>query len=189
MRIGENNFIARLKAKDEKALDYVIDAYGWLVKTIVRKHLYTLENIQDECINDILLAIWNNINSFNQEKSSFKNWLGAVAKYKCIDYKRRYLKNLDCENIDDMNLESTANVEKEIIKNDIKQDIEGLLNSLKCNDKELFVKHYVEQKGIREIAEETGVKPSAIYNRLSRGRSKLRSVFSKGLLNFRGEKL
>ncbi|KAJ53721.1 RNA polymerase sigma-70 factor [Clostridium tetanomorphum DSM 665] len=43
MKINEENFIRYLKKKNEKALDYIIDVYGGLIKSIVKKHLYNLE--------------------------------------------------------------------------------------------------------------------------------------------------
>ncbi|EHI99351.1 RNA polymerase sigma-70 factor [Clostridium sp. DL-VIII] len=52
MKIGEGNFVKQLRKKNEKALDYVIDNYGWIIKSIVKKHLYNLSNAQ---IKDIIL--------------------------------------------------------------------------------------------------------------------------------------
>ena len=66
MKIDEENLIIQLRKKNEKALDYVIDNYGWVIKSIVFKHLYNLKSVQDECINDVLLGIWNNIGSFDE---------------------------------------------------------------------------------------------------------------------------
>ena len=63
-----------------------------------------MQGVQDECINDVLLAIWNNINSFDEERSTFKNWIMGIARFKSIDYKRKYLKHLEYENIDNVNL-------------------------------------------------------------------------------------
>nr|WP_160688250.1 DNA replication protein [Clostridium sp. C2-6-12] len=42
MKINEENFIQQLRKKNEKALDYVIDNYEWIIKYIVRKHLYKI---------------------------------------------------------------------------------------------------------------------------------------------------
>ena len=176
MKINEDNFMKQLKMKDEKALDYVIDTYGGLIKSIVKKHLYNLEQLQDEAINDILLAVWYHIDSFNVEKSSFQNWLGAVSKYKCVDCKRKYLKPLETENIDDLRIESTFSVEKEIIKKSLSEDIESLLNNLNSKDREIFLKYYVEEMDINILSQEMDIKTSVIYNRLSRGRSKLRNI-------------
>lgn len=39
MKINEENFLDQLKKKNEKALDYVIDTYGWIIKSVIKKHL------------------------------------------------------------------------------------------------------------------------------------------------------
>ena len=39
MKIDELNYIDQLRMKNEKALEYVIDNYGWILKTVVKKHL------------------------------------------------------------------------------------------------------------------------------------------------------
>lgn len=46
---------------------------------------------EEECISDVLFSIWENIEAFNYRESSFKNWICAIAKYKAIDYKSKYL--------------------------------------------------------------------------------------------------
>ena len=88
MKINEENFIIQLRRKNERAMDYVIDTYGYIIKSVVKKHLYNLASVQEECVNDVLLAIWNNINSFDEERSSFKNWIIGISQFKSIDYKR-----------------------------------------------------------------------------------------------------
>ena len=82
MKINEENFIIQLRKRNENALDYVIDNYGWIIKSIVKKHLYNLQSVQDECINDVLMGIWNNITTFDENKSEFKNWVAGIAKFK-----------------------------------------------------------------------------------------------------------
>ena len=43
----------------------------------------------DECVDDILLIVWYNINSYDENRGKFRNWLISVAKFKAIDYKRK----------------------------------------------------------------------------------------------------
>ncbi|AIY78657.1 sigma-70 family RNA polymerase sigma factor [Clostridium botulinum] len=184
MKIEEGNFIFELRKKNEKALDYVIDNYGWIIKSIVKKHLYNLQSIQDECINDILLGIWNNIESFDESKGDFKNWVAGISKFKCIDYKRKYLKGLEYENIDDLNISTPDNVHEEIVKSELESDIEDILSCLKEKDRELFYKLYIEEKEVSDITKEMGIKRETVYNRLSRGKKKIQKIFK--ILESRG---
>lgn len=176
MKINEENFIIQLRKRNEKALDYVIDNYGWIIKSIVKKHLYNLQSVQDECINDVLIGIWNNIDTFDENKSEFKNWVAGIAKFKSIDYKRKYLKGLEYENIDDLNISVSESTYK-ILENELSLEVEEMLNCLNEKDRDLFYKLYVEEIEVNKISEETGMKRDAIYNRVSRAKKKIRDIF------------
>lgn len=178
MLITENNFVLQMKNRNEKALEYVLNNYGWIIKTVVKKHLYNLENYQEECINDILLGIWNNIYSFDESKNTFKNWIAGISKYKSIDYKRKYLKYLEQQSLSSFELTMEDNSLSELTKKELNEDLDELLNCLKSEDKELFLKLYVEEEGIDLVSKETGLKKDIIYNRLSRCKRKIRKIFN-----------
>lgn len=177
MKIDEENLVRCLKKKNEKALDYVIDQYGGLIKSIVVKHLYSLQSQQEECINDVLLSIWNGIGSFDENRNTFKNWVAAISKYKCIDYKRKYMKLLLEQGLEENEVIETLGIEEEVLKDELSHEVESLLRCLKVEDRKLFLGHYIEDRTVEDLAQEMGVKSSAVYNRLSRGRKKLKSIW------------
>ena len=80
MKINENNFLIELKKKNPKALEYTISIYANLVFKVVINILGTtnMESAK-ECVNDVYLLIWDKINLYNPEKSSFKNELNEKA--------------------------------------------------------------------------------------------------------------
>lgn len=176
MRITEKNFIILLRDKNEKALDYVIDNYGWVVKAIVQKQLYNMKSVQEDCINDIFMAIWSNIDKFDETRSGFKNWIIGISKFKSIDLKRKFLRELAYESIDDLELSTPDNTISEIIKDELDFEIERLLNCLKEDDKELFIKLYVKEIDIVDIVKDMGLKRENIYNRVSKGKKKIKRL-------------
>lgn len=178
MRINEKNFIKYLNQKNEKALDYVVDNYGGLIKSIVNKHLYNLSDYHDECINDILLAIWSGIDKYDETKGEFKSWLAAVSRYKCIAYQRKYLNiALRQEDIGNIEFKGEDNIQEGLEKKDLKNEIDSLLSALKPKDKEIFIRYYINEEKIRDIADNYSVKEDVIYNRISRGKKKIKSIF------------
>jgi RNA polymerase sigma-70 factor (ECF subfamily) len=187
MGINEKNVVSQIKMKNENALDFILSQYGGLIKSIIGKHLYNMEQLNEECMDDVLLSVWNNIDKFHEEKNSLKNWLAAITKYKCIDYKRKYLKYTRHENIDEM--EADLFSEDRFMENEISLELQSLLKNLKKEDQELFIKHYIDEQDIGTIARETEVKSSVIYNRLSRGKKRLRILAAKNgeKLNFNNE--
>ncbi|MBS5883828.1 MAG: sigma-70 family RNA polymerase sigma factor [Clostridium sp.] len=178
MRINEENFIMHLLNKNEKALDYLIDVYGGLIKSIVNKHLYSLNDYKDECVNDILLAVWNGVDKYDESKGDFKNWLAAVCKYKCIYYKRKYLNiSIIEENIDSIEVKAEDNIEKKMKREELKNEIESLLSALKPRDRDIFISYYINEEKIQDIARNNSVKEEVIYNRISRGKKKIKAIF------------
>lgn len=164
-----------IKNKKEEGLRLLIDNYGDYINTIVKNNLKELSYHHDECINDILLAIWKNIHSFDSKKNTLRNWIGVISKYKTIDYKRKYLK----QNIDEGLNNEILVIDKNLLKIEIEEEIEGLLSCLKPKDKKVFQEYYIEELDIDTIAENLQTKPFNIYSRLSRGKKKLREIYIK----------
>ena len=79
----------RRKRKKE-ALYYVIDHYGWVMKTVVKRQMGTLPHLWDDCMNDTLLAVWDHIDSFDPKRSTFQNWLASVCRFKALTYVHRW---------------------------------------------------------------------------------------------------
>lgn len=177
MKIDNENYIVELKRHNEKALAYIIDVYGGFIKSIVRKHLYALPQYQEECMSDIFLKIWNNIQYYDGMKNSFQNWIAGVAKYRSIDYLRKYRKELDQESIDNVILTDRTEVSQMLEENEISEELEQMLSCLNPRDRELFCRLYIEEQSISQVSREMNMKESAVYNHVSRGKRKIRNLY------------
>lgn len=174
--MNDEELVYGIKRKNEFALNALVDQYGGLIKSIVSYHIS--DTYRDECINDTLFSIWNNISKFNPRKNSLKNWIGAICKYKCVDYKRKYYKEIFAK-IDET-IPSSLTAESSILKQEIEDEINELLSSLPKRDREIFYRRYIDNETISEIANDMNISSSALYNRLSRGRRKLRKNTLRG---------
>lgn len=174
--IDENNFIDKLKKKNPKALEFVIDMYSNLVYKVaysILGHQFEKESLE-ECTSDVFMAVWNNIEMFHSDKGKFKSWLIAVTRYKAIDYKRKLNKEDNLQYSDELNGENKYNTEKIIIFQENKKEILHAIGKLNDVDRKIFIKKYLLGESIQSIAVELGVNRSVIDNRLSRGRRVLR---------------
>lgn len=180
MRIDDSNFIDQIKKKNSKALEFIVNTYGNLVYKVAYSVLYRGNDISciEECVNDVFLCLWNNIDSFDQSKGNFKNWLIAVTKYKAIDYKRKICRQANPECIDDYSLADDENTEKIIIEKENREELLALINSMDPVDREIFIRRYFLDEEISNIADKLSIRRSAVDNRLSRGRKSLKKKFS-----------
>jgi RNA polymerase sigma-70 factor (ECF subfamily) len=177
VKISEDNLVVELKKRNPKALDYVVDNYGGLIKAIVKKTLYKFEGsgCVEECMNDVFLAVWDNIDKFYKE-NSFKSWVAAIAKYKSIDYQRKLIKELHNEDIDALALKDESALDSEILAKENREEMINLLSNLKQEDKEIFMRRYFQEQSTEDIGKHMGINREAVNNRLSRGRKKLKSI-------------
>ncbi len=164
--------IKYIKNKKEVGMEMLIDNYRGIVTAVVRKHLGVLINYEEECVSDVFLSVWDNIKSFDKNKNLLKNWICAIAKYKAIDYKRKYLSKI--ETVDLSN--DIYYVDTELIKLEVEEEVKDILSHLSERDRDLFIRHYIEGEDLERIALKNNTKVSNLYNRLSRGRRKIREL-------------
>lgn len=170
----ERAIVRRLRKRDEKALRELIDLHGGLLTAIVDRHLPGSPQDREECLDDALLAIWHNIESFDDERNSFKQWCAAVAKYRAIDYARRIVKERQRRSTDELDTERLPGSETGFFTH--VADADDVLSHLPESERRLFEQYYIEGIPVRELAEARQVQESWIHNKLSRGRQKLKKI-------------
>ena len=177
--ITEKNFIIRLKKKKEDAMAYVIDEYLGLIKGIVVNKLGSQDDkgLIDECINDVLLNIWENASQFKGDQKDFRKWLSVVAKYTAVDYFRKRVRVENKEQLTESFSETRVLSNDMLYEIILKEDSEELLSLLDClskDDREIFImKYFLDMQNV-EIAEKLSMTKAAIDNRIYRGKQLLR---------------
>lgn len=176
MKITEQNVVQQLKKKNEKALEFVISEYGWMIKTITKKQLRQLPNMQEECMDDVLLAVWDNIDSYDKERSTLKNWIAGISRYKAIDCKRKQLRYVKEESLEFAD-EIEDLISTDILEQEISEEVDEILSFLNENDQLLFKRLFVNDESIEFVATSMGVEKSVLYNRVSRGKKKIQKRY------------
>lgn len=134
MNINEQNFIKEIRKRNTRALDYIVDNYSNLVFKIVVSVLNSSFYFQhvEECANDVFWSVWNNIDSFDEDKGEFKHWIAAISKYKAIDYKRKLFKESIVEDIDDYyNLCDEISTENTVLSKENRKEVLNAINNIK----------------------------------------------------------
>lgn len=169
MKITEKNYIQELQRKNEDALEFVVKNYGGLLKAVINRILYNFHEDAEECLYDVILKIWNNIDSYNESKK-FESWIAAIAQYSALN-RLRVLKRL----------EPLADIAELPIAD--KNDLTGnesfdnffseLISCLSEEDKIIFTKIFWYGDSIEETAKELGKTRNTLYKRISRGKQKI----------------
>lgn len=178
MKVDETNLIDELKRKNPKALDYLVDRYSNLIFKAAYSVLNSKE-LSEECVNEVLLKIWESINSFNRDKSKFTTWIIIITKYTSIDYIRKEKKHSNVISIDDAELNINDDVDEEITSKELREKLLCEIKKMDNENKEIFIRRLFLREPIKEIGERLGITESAVSNRLLRGKKKLMRIFKE----------
>lgn len=172
---NSQNFIKRMQRGREDALEWAYDRYVPFVKSIVYNVLIKFNDsgAVEECINDVFVSAWNNCSKFSGDESKFKNWIGAIAKFKAIDYYRNLSKKTEDE-LNDDEISKEDSLEDEIINSENKREIIELLNNLEEVDRKIFIMKYFLGMSAEEIGRKLKITKMAVNGRLYRNKRKLK---------------
>lgn len=171
--------VKQLIQKNEEGLENLIDKYAPLLKSVIQKQLYGLPAYQEECLSDVLLAIWNHAAQYDAEKSSLKNWICAIARYRSINYLKKYRNELN-----QLQWEEKQTNEKYVEDQPFEQELwefqlEKLLAPLSQKDQQLFKDIFSTTFTTEEVATKHRLTKGALYSRVSRGKRKIRDFFNR----------
>ena len=167
MTIDEKNLIKGLKRRDELSLKAFIHSYGGLMKSVIYPYFPNSPEDREEVLNDAILKVWQNIDAYNQAKSEFKNWCAAVAKYRAIDYYRRYHK----EGFHEL-FEEAHHIVETTTDQLAKERLENFLAGLGTTDRMILTALYIEGEKTKTLAQKLSLTENAIYKRVQKARQK-----------------
>lgn len=183
MEINADNLIDELINKNPKTLEYIIEEYSKIVYTFVYRIIGNTGSKEDieECVSDVFVEVWNNVNDFDSTRGSFKTWILIKAKYKALDYRRKLKKIIDFNeyNKDIDKIRSIENIEDIIVNKEKYEVVLQALNELNEIDKEIFIRRYFLYEKIEDMTKKLHLSREAIDNRLYRGRKKLKESLNE----------
>lgn len=172
--VNRKNFIDKLKKKNEKALEYIIREYGGYVKAAIYHNLSELPEDMEECMDDVFLDVWEHVDRYDASKGSFKNWIISIARFRSIDYLRRYRRKCMEEDISNYENELEQKEVIDTLNHEISEETERLLSGLKDDDRNILLQYYIDELDVNTIAKMNGLSISAIYSKVSRAKKKVR---------------
>ncbi|MHC5216275.1 sigma-70 family RNA polymerase sigma factor [Enterococcus sp. LJL128] len=164
-----------IKDQNFKGLELLIDHLG---KDILKTIYSILDRPEErdyrrEAENEVFYKLWKKMNHYNATKSSLKTWVLTITKNTCIDKKRSLVKMKNLLPIEDAANLGTCDAYFE------KEHFLELVAQLKKEDQLIFLKYYYYQQTPQEIAASLGLTADQVYNHLSRGRKKLKSILKQ----------
>jgi RNA polymerase sigma factor (sigma-70 family) len=183
-----------LVAREARALEALIRRYSREMSYFIRIVLEGVGTLQDaeECANDLFIAAWREIDSYDPARASLRTWLTMRAKYIALDKRRQVQRrhagviSLDGERKKSSGESNGSEVpalylsdnsmEGLVEQQERREELDRALNELNALDRRLVLMRYFQLTPTEQICAETGLTRQAIDTRLWRARKALRDT-------------
>ena len=168
--------------RSEQAISELSTKYGKLAQVICTNILKNGSDAE-ECVNDSLFTTWNSIPPM--KPTSLRAFFLNVVRNKALDryrFKNAARRNSNYEvAIDELEicLSSGSTPVEECEAEVLADAINRFLGTLRKKDRQMFVSRYYLSDSVQMIAENMGIKESAVSVHLFRTREKLRKFLRK----------
>lgn len=177
----EKEVIEKVLSGDIDSFRLIVDQYKGLIFSIclnMTRDQYEAENL----VQDVFIKAYHSLSTYKHR--GFKTWISKIAVNKCLDYKRRiarqYEKPVPTHELNKYNSIHGPPVEELLIVQEEKNTVRKLCNSLPDIYRVVVTEYFIHSKGIRQIAEEKGLKVKTVETRLYRGLKILRKKWKEG---------
>lgn len=152
-------------------IELVIEIYNSYIYTILKNCLSSQEDIE-EILSDVFMILWKNYPQINNN-IKIKPYLVGITK-NLIRKKYRNLKieKLESENIEDYEniVSNYIDIENLMETNEKSKIISNTLDSMKEQEKKIFIMFYYKSQKIKEIAKQMNISQGKIKTVLHRTR-------------------
>lgn len=83
----EIDLVRRIKTRDEEALSKLYDLYSGLLFGMIMSIVKKREEAE-KLLQDIFLTVWNNADSFNEDRDNVFTWIVSLTRSQTINYIR-----------------------------------------------------------------------------------------------------
>lgn len=182
--MDDQEIIRRLFERDETALEAIELQYGHFCLSAALP-IVSDEETAKECVNDTLLAVWNDIPPYRPR--FFKTYLAKIAKQIAIDRLRKETAakrggaegTLSLEEIG-AEIQAKDTVWETLEQEALNRALAAFVGKLSAQDRTIFLLRYWQMEKLEAIAQKTGLSAGAVDVRLHRIRKKLQRFLQEG---------
>src|SRR6266566_2710959 len=199
---SDEDLAERLHRRDPEALETLIFRFSRELFYFIRLVLDGIGVSQDaeECVNDLFIAVWQEIDTFDSSRGALRTWLTMRAKYIALDRRRQLCRrqtymvqsadeikqwnssdsngghNFEYEHKVTLPAHPEASMESLLEQSERREELSLALAKLPEFDRFLIYQRYFRFASTEELAAKAGLTRHALDTRLWRARKSLREV-------------
>lgn len=176
------------KANADKELEKAFDEFSKAIEKYCRVRLGEAIEATDDCVQETFLVFYKRLLN-GEHFENARAFLYKTANNMVLKAREEYFKN--AKHTEELSvaesIATSADNAEDTVCDDIDYDRvkEILISKLSNNEKELYQMKYAQGKSLKEIGELLNIPPSAVANRTSRLRAKVKKLVEPVLTEFK----
>ncbi len=169
---------------NEKSLEILITRHKQRIFGFIQSKVLDRE-VAEDIFQDTFIKVINTLKKGNyNEEGKFLPWVMRIAHNLVIDHFRRNKRIPKFNNTDDFDIfsvisDEVLNIEKQLIQNQILNDVKELISELPEDQKEVLLMRMYKDMSFKEIAENTNVSINTALGRMRYALINLRKMVDK----------
>lgn len=184
MEATDEQIAMRVQQGDADAFGELISRYEAKLKRYARKFL-NYEHEMEDLVQDVFIKAYTNIQSFDKTLR-FSPWIYRIAHNTFVNELKRKSKGgfgiFDADTILP-HLPADETADGDLLEEEIKHEIDSLIQNLPPKYKEVVVLYYFENLSYQEIGDILSIPITTVGVRMSRARKKLREEYKQTIQN------
>ncbi|MEE3035149.1 MAG: sigma-70 family RNA polymerase sigma factor [Bacteroidota bacterium] len=180
---SDSILVANYISGDESALEKLIQKHKSRIYNFIFSKVLN-RDISEDIFQDTFIKVIKTLKrGFYNEEGKFLPWVMRIAHNLVIDHFRKNNRIPKFENNNEYDIfqnltDTTLNAEKSIIKDQISNDLHGLVEELPIDQKDVVIMRLYRDMSFKEIAENTGVSINTALGRMRYAIINLRKMIS-----------
>ena len=169
----DSDLLARVKRGEPEAMTTLFDRYSRMVYSVALRVLRDPAAAED-VMQEILMQVWRNPNSFVAARGGLGGWLSVVARNRSIDSLRR---KRPSEQVEEIQLASSFNLAAEAERSLLMERAREVVVHLPAEQRKTLEMAFFDGLTHSEIAEITGDPLGTVKTRIRTALTTLRKAF------------
>lgn len=183
-KLEDNILVANYINGNEKSLEILIRRHKQRIFSLIYSKVLDRETTED-IFQDTFIKIINTLKAgrYNEE-GKFISWAMRIAHNLVMDHFRKanrkpLFKNTDEFDIFSVLCDSSLNIEKQTIKNQIHRDVRNVVEELPAEQKEVLMMRIYKDMSFKEIAENSGTSINTALGRMRYALINMRKIINE----------
>jgi len=184
LQINDSILVKNYIDGDERALEVLINRHNQRITSFIYSKVLD-RDVAEDIFQDTFIKVIKTLKRGNySEEGKFLPWVMRIAHNLIIDHFRRNKRMPKFEGSDDFNIFSVIkddqlNIERQIIKDQIENDLSLLIEELPEDQREVLLMRIYKDMSFKEISENTGVSINTALGRMRYALINLRKIVDR----------